>query len=542
MRHFLDVPNYFSSIYLVDFSPSLCNVARKRFLELGWKNVHVVCQDARYFRLQEHENRLASQLDDKKVVDWNDDEKTKPKASLVTLSYSLSMIPDFHSVIDSIPALLAPLGILSVVDFYVQSEVDIGHRNYGGGSFHRHVNWLGRAFWRSWFELDRVALEPARRDYLEYRFGTILSFNKRHYFLGAIPYYTWIGCQRTLSADGDGESTEMRIVEWLDRTSNQSTVAAAGLLNPSRSLPLPSAFYQNHPSRLHYNEYDDQHTQFENEYIYGFTWEDPIVDKEILQISSNDTVLAITSAGDNILSYALCRPQRIHAVDLNPAQNHLLELKLAAFASLSFEDTWKLFGLGKHPAFNTLLLERMSPHLSSQALQFWISNASTFNSRFSCGLYETGGSRHAVRLAKYLFTLAGLRKEVQHLCNCETVEEQQILWRKRLRGILLNRALHWAVISHPKFLWKALGVPAAQKNMIVQDYTMENGASKGNNQSAACGEAIWTYMVDTLDPVIERSLLKNENYFYSLCLRGRYTERYIALFRASTSNTDPFSS
>lgn len=542
MAQFIDVPLYFSRIYLVDFSPSLCKIARQRFSKLGWKNVRVICQDARLFRLQDHEPAIVS---DSPHLAPNIGAKKDniSKASLVTMSYSLSMIPDFHSVIDSIPALLAPSGILSVVDFYVQNAVDLSGRNYGGGSFDRHVNWLGRVFWRSWFELDRVILEPARRDYLEYRFGTILNFNKRHYYLGAIPYYTWIGCHKGTAEGGVG-SSNMRVMEWLDATSDQSKVAAAGLLNPSLSLPLPSAFYQNHSSRLHYDEHHQQHTQFQNEYIYAFTWEDPKVDKELLNITSNDSILALTSAGDNILSYALCKPHRIHAVDLNPAQNHLLELKMAAFTSLPYEDTWKIFGLGKHPNFGKLLLEQMSPHLSSQAFQFWIANSSTFTSRLSCGLYETGGSRHAVRLAKYLFMLAGLRSEVQRLCNCDTIKEQRAIWHKSLRGILLNRVLHWAVIGHSAFLWKALGVPPAQRDMIVHDYLRKIRSKKAT--PAACGQAIWDYMMDTLDPVVDHSLLKDENHFYLVCLSGKYIKRLVIMpwpkiqlltFPAVTQNT-----
>ena len=524
MRRFIDVPAYFSRIYVVDFSPSLCKIARQRFFKLGWKNVRVICQDARLFRLQEHETAIGDPPHLASNTDAKNDKS--PKALLVTMSYALSMIPDFHSVIDSIPALLAPSGILSVIDFYVQNAADINGRNYGGGSFDRHVNWLGRAFWRSWFELDRVSLEPARRDYLEYRFGTILSFNKRHYYLGAIPYYTWIGCHKVPEiADRGVGSPNMRILEWIDATSNQSMVASTGLLNPSSSLPLPSAFYQTHSSRLHYDERHPQHTQFQNEYIYAFTWEDPKVDKDLLNITSTDSILAITSAGDNILSYALCKPRRIHAVDLNPAQNHLLELKTAALASLPYQDMWKLFGLGRHANFRRLLIEQMSPHLSSQAFQFWIAHASTFTSRLGCGLYETGGSRHAVRLAKYLFVLAGLRSEVQRLCNCETIQEQRAIWHNSLRRILLNRILHWAIICHSAFLWKALGVPPAQRDMIVQDYLRKIGAKVAT--PAACGQAIWDYMMDTLDPVVDNSLLKDENYFYSLCLRGRYTKRLV---------------
>lgn len=140
MRQYLEVENFFSAVYLVDYSPSLCEVARKRFARLGWKNVHVVCQDARLFNLGE-----------------------KKRANLITMSYSLSMLPNFHVFIDAAAALLDPQGIIGVVDFYVQNVVETTGRNYIGGALARHVGWLGRTFWRAWFDLDRVGLEGARR-------------------------------------------------------------------------------------------------------------------------------------------------------------------------------------------------------------------------------------------------------------------------------------------------------------------------------------------------------------------------------------------
>ena len=139
MASYTDVPNFFSEVYLIDFSPSLCEVARKRFVRLGWHNVRVVCKDAKLFDLG------------------------KERADLITMSYSLSMLPNFHVCIDHLASLLDPKGIISVVDFYVQSSIETTGRNYIGGSLQRHVNWIGRTFWRAWFDLDRVGLEGARR-------------------------------------------------------------------------------------------------------------------------------------------------------------------------------------------------------------------------------------------------------------------------------------------------------------------------------------------------------------------------------------------
>jgi betaine lipid synthase len=190
MQAYLDVPNFFSKVYLVDLSPSLLDVARKRFDRLGW-DVEVVCQDARTFRLQDYENRhgIHKTVLPQESLNSGDD-VPDVGAGLVTLSYSLSMIPDYYSVVDSIPSLLSSDGILGVVDFYVQSIVEISGRTYTGGSFNRHVTWLGRVFWRAWFDVDRVGLEGARRDYLEYRFGTLKTVDERNYLLCGIPYYS----------------------------------------------------------------------------------------------------------------------------------------------------------------------------------------------------------------------------------------------------------------------------------------------------------------------------------------------------------------
>lgn len=81
MGEFLPVDTFFSHVYLVDLSPSLCEVARQRFERLGWKNISVICQDARSFSLPAGVS-------------------TSPGggADMVTMSYSLSMIPGWHYI------------------------------------------------------------------------------------------------------------------------------------------------------------------------------------------------------------------------------------------------------------------------------------------------------------------------------------------------------------------------------------------------------------------------------------------------------------
>jgi betaine lipid synthase len=93
MDRFVNVPEFFSSVYLVDFSPSLCGVARKRFQRLGWKNVTVICEDARKFRLEHHEQGMrAGTQSPNGLLNFPRKRSDQGGADLITMSYSLSMI------------------------------------------------------------------------------------------------------------------------------------------------------------------------------------------------------------------------------------------------------------------------------------------------------------------------------------------------------------------------------------------------------------------------------------------------------------------
>ncbi|KAK2063787.1 S-adenosyl-L-methionine-dependent methyltransferase [Colletotrichum caudatum] len=551
MSSFVDVPEFFSSVYLVDFSPSLCEVARQRFERLGWNNVKVVCEDARKFNLEDYENDLPTNRIPPRspVLSYFSQKRVEHGgADLVTMSYSLSMIPDYYSVVDSLTSLLSPDGVMGVVDFYVQSKTDFSFRNFTGGLVGRHVNWFLRTFWRAWFDIDRVGLEASRRDYLEYKFGTVLSINARNYTLGCIPYHVWVGCHKKPFSY---TSLPHEIIEKIDALATESPYLfptnqgdaltraversapeirskafTAAIQNLSANLPLPSFFYQKHHWRIYYDDKLQKHTQFNDEYIYAFTWEDSQVDERLLRLGSDDVVLAITSAGDNILSYAMQSPARIHAVDLNPTQNHLLELKVASYTALPYEDFWKLFGEGKHPEFRSLLLTKLSPHLSSRAFQYWVQNIHVFANSKGYGLYDTGGSRHAIRVFRWISRIFGCRAAVKEFLSTKTLNEQRKVWRNKIRPALLSKLVCNLVVSQESFLWAALGVPKNQLAMIESDHA-ESEAAKGPRPTDrnVRSHAIWRYMVDTLDPVAEQTHVAVTNPYYHVCMTGDFTKR-----------------
>jgi betaine lipid synthase len=160
---------YFDKIYLVDLCEPLLEVARKRFAAKGWKNVHCLCQDASRFVLPEWES---GELD--------------PRGSLtaITLSYSLSMIPPFYHLLDRCDQVLDPAGgLIGVVDFYTSRDLGIKERAIGTQS--KRVSWFSKWFWECWFEFDNVHLHGSRRDYLEYKMGTIKTYNARNNFFNS---------------------------------------------------------------------------------------------------------------------------------------------------------------------------------------------------------------------------------------------------------------------------------------------------------------------------------------------------------------------
>lgn len=483
----------FKTVYLIDLSPSLCEIAKERFSKKGFENVHVIVADACDFQIFEE------------------------NADLITFSYSLSMIPTYNSAIDHAVELLDKSGIVSCVDFGIQSsDTYTGRVNTVGGLVNRNIPWILRNFWRIWFEADKVFLDSSRRNYLEYKFGTIKSINTYNKQLGKIPYYIWVGCDKSKSSN---------LIHKLNCLATESPYLApndtsqeieydlpiskgheAALSNFVKRLPYPSIYYQREIWRVYYDEVNPQYHQFKDQYIYAFTWEDPREDHNILKFNKNDTVLAITSAGDNILDYASLPepPRRIHAVDLNPHQNHLLELKLSCFRSLSRRQIWSIFGEGKIENFKNLLTTKLSPNISSSCFQYWYDKGeSTFDINGN-GLYDTGSTRWALRIAKYIFKFFGVSDKIEQLCECKNLKEQIKIWELDIKPTLFNPFVATLLVGNPIFLWKALGVPA--------------------NQAAMMGDSVLKYVIDTLDPVIKRSLISKDNYFYYLTLKGKYSK------------------
>jgi betaine lipid synthase len=161
--------------------------------------------------------------------------------------------------------------------------------------------------------------------------------------------------------------------------------------------------------------------------------------------------------------------------------------------TVDYEDFFAMFGSGKHPNFRTLLDTKIAPLLSSNAYQFWRLNQNAFDSSF----YRRGYAGWALRLSKWMFTIAGVYKDVEALCKAETIEEQERIYKEKIRPVVMNK-LVVALLKNPVFCWNALGVPLNQRRMFLDE-----------------GSA-YEFVRDTFDPLATDSLFSRSNYFYYL--------------------------
>ncbi len=155
---------FFTDIYLVDVSPSLLEIARKRSNKFPSKQIHFVQQDIKHFELQR-------------------------KVDLVTFSYSLTMIPDWFAAIDKAIELLNPGGILAVADFHIptqENEDSTGLQKF-----------FENCFWPSWFSWDGVHFSRDHVNYLKSRLDLVFYEQDVHELpylpFSQVPYYLLIG-------------------------------------------------------------------------------------------------------------------------------------------------------------------------------------------------------------------------------------------------------------------------------------------------------------------------------------------------------------
>lgn len=158
--------------------------------------------------------------------------------------------------------------------------------------------------------------------------------------------------------------------------------------------------------------------------VYNALWEDPRIDRALLNIDKNANILTITSAGCNALNYLLDDPKHIDCIDLNPCQNMLFNLKKSSFEQLEFSDIKKLFFHGAHPEFEHILQELYATgKLPTQEYQFWLKHKKLLNGKGLRPSFYYYGTSGVAAFIIYLISkfIPGSRQALEAFFHAETL-------------------------------------------------------------------------------------------------------------------------
>jgi S-adenosylmethionine-diacylglycerol 3-amino-3-carboxypropyl transferase len=183
----------------------------------------------------------------------------------------------------------------------------------------------------------------------------------------------------------------------------------------------------------------------EDRLFFAQVREDPRLEIDALGPLEDAKVVVVSSGGCTALSLLAAGAGHVTAVDLNSAQNHLVELKVAALRWLTMPEIMSFFGVARGTAERRVRTYRtIRPLLSERAVEFWDSHQTLLGrGALACGVSEQFISA-VVKVVK-LFIHG--RRKIERLLALQSLEEQHEFfdreWNTRrwrlLFPALLNR-------------------------------------------------------------------------------------------------------
>lgn len=160
---------------------------------------------------------------------------------------------------------------------------------------------------------------------------------------------------------------------------------------------------------------------------YNACWEDFEIILKALKIDQNDTILSISSAGDNVLNFLLYDPKKIICVDYNQFQNYLLELKVEAIRNLDYQKFLQILGIC-YSEERKELFDSIKQHLSEESRLFWDGNANLIEKGISYS-----GEPILKTIGKYMRFLKG-DDVIEEFFQCKTIDEQTEYFYENIYG------------------------------------------------------------------------------------------------------------
>jgi S-adenosylmethionine-diacylglycerol 3-amino-3-carboxypropyl transferase len=243
-----------------------------------------------------------------------------------------------------------------------------------------------------------------------------------------------------------------------------------------------------------------------NNLVYNTCWEDPRLDRHALALGPQDNVVVITSAGCNALDYVLDSPNCVHAVDMNPRQNALLELKIAGIRHLEYEDFFRMFGTGRLPDAVDIYQQTLRRDLSPWSQSYWDRWIRFFDNRHRPFYFRGTSGTFAHVLNMYVDRVVRVREWLNEILDAVTVDEQRRIYDTYLRERFWTGLVKFAMDRDTTLY--LLGVPKAQRVQVERDY--EGGIVK--------------FVMDSVESVFAQLPIV-DNYFWRVYLTGQYTPK-----------------
>jgi len=236
-----------------------------------------------------------------------------------------------------------------------------------------------------------------------------------------------------------------------------------------------------------------------------------------LDVSCGDDVCCVTGGGDRVLHMLLGNPSRVLAFDLNPAQNHLLELKLAAIKAFDYAEYARFLGLFPSTSRNSSIprplrppresentgnagsaleaYRHLRPLLTDAAAHWWDKQHAML----------ANGVLYAGRWERYFqFTSRNLRawrgKKIQRLFEFDDIAEQRAFVRREWDTL----AWRWSIraVFNPLSLRFVFGDPGFYRNTQTD-------------------VPPWRHVHSRINAYLERHLARS-SFMLALVLRGRF--------------------
>ena len=208
---------------------------------------------------------------------------------------------------------------------------------------------------------------------------------------------------------------------------------------------------------------------------YSSCNEDGETELAALELSNESIVLCISGSGARPLELLRDQPKKIYSVDMNPAQNALLELKLAGIKVLNYKQYLELLGL-KSSTNRLALYQVIRQELPQYAQEYWDSH----QKMLSLGvIYQGKWEKHFSLLAKVLRIFRP--KMLKALLSFDSIEEQADFWTTSWNNRVWQNFLR---VSTSRFVMKYLYKDPGFYEFVPTHFSVYHYLEHSLNQAA----------------------------------------------------------